>query len=86
MAHAGVEGPRENEWAMRKVKKQKAEQEWDEFVRSIRLTPAQKAQARERLEAQSEEAARNRVWEQFLALEGKVKFDIDINKLREDDD
>ena len=71
---------------MPKVKKTKAEEEWEEFVRSIQLTPEQKAAMRKRLEAQSEEAARNRVWEQFLALEGKVKFDIDINELREDDD
>lgn len=71
---------------MPKVKKTKAEEEWDEFVRSIQLTPEQKAAARKRLEAQSEEAARNRIWERFLALEGKVKFDIDINALREDDD
>lgn len=71
---------------MPKVKKIKAEEEWEEFVRSIQLTPEQKAAMRKRLEAQSEEAARNRVWEQFLALEGKVKFDIDINELREDDD
>lgn len=56
------------------------------YYKSIQLTPEQKAAARARMEAQSEEAARNRIWERFLELEGKVTFDIDVNELREDRD
>jgi hypothetical protein len=56
------------------------------YYRSIQLTPEQKAAARKRLDEQCEEAARNGVYEQFLALEGKVKFDLDIDELREDRD
>ena len=62
-----------------------AEDGWA-YYRSIQLTPEQKAAARRRLEEQCEEAARNGVYEQFLALEGKVKFDLDIDELREDRD
>ena len=53
---------------------------------SIQVTPEQKAETRKRLEAKCEEAARNGVYEQFLALVGKVKFDLDIDELREDRD
>lgn len=57
------------------------EQSW-----TCELTPEQRAAARKRLEEQTGEAARNRVYEQFLALEGKVKFDVDLDELREDRD
>lgn len=58
----------------------------DAFWQSVQLTPEQKAEARKGLEAQSEEAARNRVWEQFLELEGKVHLEIDVDEAREDRD
>ena len=64
----------------------KATKGMSERYRSIQLTPEQKALAKKRLEAQSEEAAQNRVWEKFLALEGKVKLTYDLDALREDRD
>ncbi|HYR28086.1 MAG TPA: hypothetical protein VEU30_06440 [Thermoanaerobaculia bacterium] len=68
-------------------RKPKAEERFDDdwaYYKSIQLTPEQKAAARKELEAQSEQAARNRIWERFLELEGKVHFDIDVDELRED--
>ena len=67
-------------------RKAQDDSEVSDLYRSIQLTPEQKAAARKRLEEQCEEAARNGVYEQFLALEGKVKFDLDIDELREDRD
>jgi hypothetical protein len=67
-------------------KKATAEETAEDLSAYYQLTPEQKAAARARLEAQSEEAARNRIWERFLELEGKVTFDIDVNELREDRD
>jgi hypothetical protein len=64
----------------------KAKNDMSELYRSYQLTPEQKAAARKRLEAQSEEAARNRVWEKFRALQGKVKLTYDVEALREDRD
>jgi hypothetical protein len=59
---------------------------WD-YYQSIQLTPEQKAASRERLKIQAEEAARNGVYERFLALRGKVHLDVDFyRKLREDED
>lgn len=87
MALHGAEAPRDNAIVARAKKKEKsgAEELWEEYQR-IQLTPEQKAEARCRLEAQSNDAARNGVWEQFLALEGKVHLDLDIDELREDRD
>ena len=72
--------------ARKKLKPQEAPDDDWAFYKSIQLTPEQKAAARKELEAQSEEAARNRIWERFLELEGKVHFDIDVDELREDRD
>lgn len=72
--------------AKRKAKPADEHEELWTYYQSIQLTPEQKAAARMRLEEQCEEAARNGVYEQFLALEGKVKFDLDIDELREDRD
>lgn len=71
-------------------KKAKAADEREDpwaYYRSIQLTPEQKAAARKQMEEDAAEAARNGVYEQFLALRGKVHFDLDyLRRLREDDD
>lgn len=85
MAHCGVEGA-EGEWRRMRGRKRQAQEQADDFWRRYELTPEQKAEARKHLEAQTEEAARNRIWERFLELEGKVHFDIDVDELREDRD
>ena len=78
-----MRNPRENEDVARATKK--AADPW-EYYRSIQLTPEQKAAARKALEAQSEDAARNCVWEKFLELEGNVHVEYDLDELREDRD
>lgn len=83
-----AEKPRENSPMTRK-KAKPAETPFDPWKAwlELQLTPEQKAEARARTEAQSEEAARNRVWEQFLELEGKVHLDMDdVREAREDRD
>lgn len=62
-----------------------AEDGWA-YYRSIQRTPEQKAETRKLLQAKCEEAARNGVYDAVLALVGKVKFDVDIDELREDRD
>lgn len=69
--------------ARKKAKTEAAEDPWA-YYRSIQLTPEQKAEARAEMEKAAEEAARNGVYEQFLELVGKVKFDVDLDQLRED--
>jgi hypothetical protein len=65
--------------------KKRSEPGWDEYP-AVKLTSEQKAAARKELEDQSAEAARNGVWEQFLALEGKVRLELDVDELRRDRD
>ncbi len=71
--------------ARKKSKAAEREEAWA-YYQSIQLTPEQKAAARKEMEARCAEAARNGVYDQFLALIGKVKFDLDIDELREDRD
>jgi hypothetical protein len=70
-----------NGMARKKAARAQADDPWA-YYRSIQLTPEQKAELRARAEKAGEEARRNGVYEQFLALEGKVKF----GELPEDDD
>lgn len=88
MAHCGWVGA-EGEWvgmARKKVKVEEPEDHWA-YYRSIQLTPEQKAEIRDELRRNAEEAARNGVYERLLALRGKVQLDVDFyRRLREEDD
>lgn len=53
---------------------------------SIQLTPEQKAEARAAAEELARKAAATGVYERLLELEGKVKWDLDLEELREDRD
>jgi outer membrane protein OmpA-like peptidoglycan-associated protein len=72
--------------AKRKAKPAEEREDLWAYYQSIQRTPEQKAETRKRLEAKCEEAARNGVYERVLALVGKVKFDLDVDELREDRD
>ncbi|HYC61854.1 MAG TPA: hypothetical protein VEK79_20040 [Thermoanaerobaculia bacterium] len=64
---------------MARVKRQpktQAEELWD-LYQAIQLTPAQKAEARERMQEKVDEARRNGVYEGLLSLAGKVHLDMD---------
>ena len=64
---------------MAKKKEQPREHEDDPFARwrAIQLTPEQKAAARVELAKLGEDARRNGVYEQIIALRGKVHLDMD---------
>ncbi|HEX7154872.1 MAG TPA: hypothetical protein VF618_25555 [Thermoanaerobaculia bacterium] len=56
-----------------------------EYYRSIQLTPAQQAELRARTEAKARSAIDAGVFEQVLALVGKVQFDMgDLAAVRKD--
>ena len=60
----------------------------DPFSRwkAIQLTPEQKAEARAQAEELARKAAETGVYERLLELQGKVKWDLDLDELREDRD
>lgn len=59
---------------------------WELYER-LRVPPEQRAAARAELERQSDEAARNGVYERLLSARGKFAIDPEFyRKLREEDD
>ena len=64
---------------MGRKKVQPEEKTFDPFGRwrSIQLTPEQKAELRAQSEKLGEEARRNGVYQQLIALRGKVHLDMD---------
>ncbi|HWW59899.1 MAG TPA: hypothetical protein VN181_00900 [Thermoanaerobaculia bacterium] len=71
---------------MGRVKKKSRQEELWEHYRAIQLTPEQKAAGRAELRRRAEEAAATGVYEELLALVGKVHLDLDLDELREDRD
>ena len=57
-------------------------EEW----KRIQLTPEQKAELRARAEEAARKAAEAGVYERLLELQGKVKWELDLDELREDRD
>jgi hypothetical protein len=53
---------------------------------SIQLTPEQKAEARAQAEELARKAAAAGAYKRFAELRGKVKWDLDLDELREDRD
>jgi hypothetical protein len=68
--------------AMSKVKKKDGHIDWSAYE----LTPEQKAQARAEAEERARKAAESGVYERLMELRGKVKWDLDLDELREDRD
>jgi len=58
---------------------------WKRYL-ALQLTPEQKAELRQRAEAEMERARREGVYERLLALRGKVHLEYDIDELRKDRD
>ena len=73
---------------MSKIEKEAEEIAWEpsEEWKRIQLTPKQKAELRAQAEEAGRKAAATGVYEQLLELRGKVKWDLDLDELREDRD
>ena len=68
---------------MSKVKKKEdGSIDWSAYE----LTPEQRAKARAEAEELGRKAAETGVYERLLELQGKVKWDLDLDELREDRD
>ncbi len=72
---------------MSKVKKEPVV-DWEpsEEWKAIQLTPKQKAELRADAEEAGRKAAETGVYERLMELRGKVKWDLDLDELREDRD
>jgi hypothetical protein len=58
---------------------------WKRYL-ALQLTPTQKAELRERAEAEMQRAREEGVYEKLLELRGKVHLEYDIEELRKDRD
>jgi hypothetical protein len=79
--------PRENE-AMSKTEKEVEAIAWEpsEEWKRIQLTPEQKAELRAQAAEAGRKAAATGVYENLMELRGKIKWDLDLDELREDRD
>jgi hypothetical protein len=73
---------------MSKTEKEVEEIAWEpsEEWKRIQLTPEQKAELRAELQKRVDAAAATGVYERLLELRGKVKWNLDLEELREDRD
>ena len=63
-------------------KKEGSRFDWE----AIQVSPEQRAAARAIAEERARKAAETGVYERLLELQGKVKWDLDLDELREDRD
>ena len=66
----------------KKKKEERSRFDWE----AIQLTPEQKAKARAEAEEMARKAAEAGAYERFAELRGKVRWDLDLEELREDRD